>query len=315
MKVLVTGLVPRAGLNELYKCFDVTYSDGNPFAREQVLRMLPDMDAVLLMGERADREFIDAGENLKVVAVNGVGYDNVDIIYSREKGIDVCNSPQSVQEPTAELTICLMLATTRRVGNYDRNLRRGIWQNVSDEAEMGFSLYGSTLGIVGLGRIGKTVAKRAQALGMNIIYCDQAIIPEEIEKSLGAKRVSFDELVKAADVITIHTPLLDSTKHLFGKEQFQKMKNTAFIVNAARGPIIDENALISALQDGTIAGAGLDVFEREPEIPQALLELENVTMTPHAGTGCLSSRTHLAGETSQNIIAVLIEGAPKNVVN
>ena len=170
MKILVTGLVPRAGLDALYDNFEVTYSHGEPFTREQVLKQLPDMDGVLLMGERADREFINAGKKLKVIAVNGVGYDNVALAYAREKGITVCNSPQSVMEPTAELTVCLMLAAARRVGNYDRNLRKGIWQNVSYEAEMGFCLYGSTLGIVGMGRIGRSVAKRAWTFGMDIIY-------------------------------------------------------------------------------------------------------------------------------------------------
>jgi D-3-phosphoglycerate dehydrogenase len=315
MKVLVTGLVPRAGLNELYEKFEVTYSEGKPFTREQVLSMLPEMDGVLLMAERADKELIDIGEKLKVIAVNGVGYDNVDIAYAREKGISVCNSPQSVQEPTAELTLCLMLAAARRIGNYDRNLRKGLWQNVSEESEMGFCLYGSTLGIVGLGRIGQAVARRAGAFGMSILYYDQASIPEAVEKNLGVKRVDFDTLISESDIITIHTPLLESTHHLFGEEQFKKMKNTAFIVNAARGPIIDEEQLAIALKDGTIAGAGLDVFEHEPEISKALLELENVIMTPHTGTGCLSSRTILAGETSGNIIAVLSGEAPKNVVN
>ena len=308
-------MVPRSGLDKLYDSFDVTYSDDNPFTREQVLKILPDMDGVLLMGEKADKEFIDVGKNLKVIAVNGVGYDNVDITYAWERKIFVCNSPKSVQAPTAELTICLMLAAARRVGYYDRSLRQGIWQNVSNEAEMGFSLCGSTLGIVGMGRIGMAVARRAQVLGMDIIYYDPARISSEMEKVLRAKSVSFDELVKDADVITIHTPLMDSTYHLFGKEEFGKMKKSAFIVNAARGPIIDEAALITALKEGAIAGAGLDVFENEPEIPQAMLKLENVTMTPHAGTGCLSSRIILAGESADNIIAVLVDGAPKNVVN
>ncbi len=315
MKILVTGLVPRAGLDALFENFDVTYSAGKPFSREEILSLLPEMDGVLLMGEKADREFIDTGKKLKVISVNGVGYDNIDIAYAREKGIAVCNSPQSVIEPTAEHTLCLMLAIARRVGNYDRNLRKGIWQNVSSEPEMGFCLYGTTLGIVGLGRIGKAVAQRAHVFGMQILYHDEFAISAELEKTLHVKRVSLDELLAESDVVTLHTPLLESTHHLFGKEQFEKMKKTAFIVNAARGALIDENALIDALQKGEIAGAGLDVFEHEPIIPQAMLELENVIMTPHAGTGCLSSRTTLAVETAGNIISFLVEKAPRNVIN
>ena len=315
MKILVTGLVPRAGLDTLFENFDVTYSDGIPFSREKTLSLLPEMDGVLLMGEKADREFLDTGKKIKVISVNGVGYDNIDIAYAREKGIAVCNSPQSVIEPTAEHTMCLMLAIARRIGNYDRNLRKGIWQNVSSEPEMGFCLYGTTLGIVGLGRIGKAVARRAHVFGMDILYHDEFGIPEALEQELHVKRVSLDELLAKSDVVTLHTPLLESTHHLFGKEQFIKMKKTAFIVNAARGALIDEKALIDALQKGEIAGAGLDVFEHEPKIPQAMLELENVIMTPHAGTGCLSSRTTLAVETAGNIISFLVEKAPRNVIN
>jgi len=315
MKILVTGLVPRAGLNTLFENFEVTYSLEEPFTRNQILGYLPEMDGVLLMGVKADKEFINAAKRLKVIAVNGVGYDNVDIAYARENGISVCNSPQSVIEPTAELTMTLMLAAGRRIGNYDRNLRKGNWQNVSVEKEMGFCLFGSTLGIVGMGRIGRSVAKRAQAFGMKVIFYDQSKFPADFENNFCAKRVSFDELLEKADVVTIHAPLLESTYHLFGEDQFKKMKKTAFIVNAARGPIIDENALITALAEGQIAGAGLDVFEFEPNIPQALLEMENVTMTPHAGTGCLSSRISLAEESARNIIAFLIDGKPRNVVN
>jgi D-3-phosphoglycerate dehydrogenase len=315
MKVLVTGLVPRAGLNELFQNFEVAYSDGRPYTREQVLALLPDMDGVLLMGETADKEFIDAGQHLKVIAVNGVGYDNVDVTYARQKGISVCNSPRAVQEPTAELTICLMLAAARRVGYYDRRLRKGLWPNVSETAEMGFCLHGATLGIVGIGRIGRTVARCARALGMNVIYHDQVSLPAAVETELEVKSASFEQLLAKADVITLHTPLIDSTYHLFGAKEFGKMKKSAFIINAARGPIIDQEALIQALQAGTIAGAGLDVFEHEPEIPEALRALENVTMTPHAGTGCLSSRTILAGESAGNIIALLVDKAARNVVN
>ena len=315
MKVIVTGLVPRAGLDELFEKFDVTYSMEQAFTREKTLELIPEMDGVLLMAEKADKEFLDAAKNLKVIAVNGVGYDNVDIKYAREKGIAVCNSPQSVQEPTAELTMSLMLAAARRITHYDINLRRKEWPNVSEPSEMGFSLIGATLGIVGIGRIGRAVARRAKAFGMNIIYHDQNSLPRDMESILGVKRVSFDQLLSESDIITIHTPLIESTYHLFSDKEFKSMKDTAFIINAARGPIVDESALIDALQNKRIAGAGLDVFENEPEISKELLELDNVTMTPHAGTGCLSSRTNLANESAKNIISFLIDSNPINVVN
>lgn len=315
MKVLVTGIVPRAGLDELYANFEVFHSEGKPFGRGQVLEMLPDMDAVLLAGMAADREFFDRASRLKVIAVFGVGYDNVDTAYARQKGIAVCNSPVAVQAPTAELTISLMLAAARRIGYHDRNLRRGEWRNVSDPAEMGYCLHGATLGVLGIGRIGQMVARCARALGMNIIYHDQNALPPQLEHELCARRVDFAELLAESDVITIHAPLTVETRHLFGEREFRMMKKTAFIINAARGPIIDEDALVNALKNGEIAGAGLDVFEHEPQIPQAMKDLENVTLSPHAGTACLSSRTNLAMESAGNITAILLDKPSRNVVN
>lgn len=314
-KVLVTGIVPRAGLDALYTHFDVTYTDGTPFTRQEVLAFLPEMDGMLMALQTADKELLDAAKRLKSLSVFGVGFDNVDIAYAKEKGILVCNAPMAVMEPTAEMTMALMLAVTRRICDYDRNLKQGVWQNCSLPEGSGFSLYRSTLGIVGMGRIGRAVARRAMAFGMRILYHEQMELPEEALSGIEAERVDFDTLLAASDVVSIHAPLLASTHHLFNTETFKKMKNTAYLINAARGPIVEEAALIRALEEGEIAGAGLDVFEFEPKIAEGLLKLPNVVLSPHAGTGCLSSRTILAEEAAENLIACLVRNAPVNVVN
>lgn len=314
MKVLVTGIIPKEGIEKLKEKFDVIYTE-EEFTREEVLSKLNDCDGVLLMGIKADKEFIDAGKNLKIIAVNGVGFDHVDLEYAKSKGIVVANVPGAVMEPTAEMAFALMLATTRRLLDYDNNIKQGKWLNVSKRENMGFSLYKSTLGIFGMGRIGQSVAKRAKAFGMNIIYSNLHQLDDEKEKELGAKYVSFDELLEKSDVISIHAPLFESTKHSFNTEQFKKMKNTAFIINSARGPLIDEKALIKALKEKEIAGAGLDVFETEPLEESELFNFSNVVLTPHAGTGCLSSRIAISEEATENLISFLINNEEKNIVN
>lgn len=314
MKILVTGIIPKEGVEKLKENFDVTYTEGE-FSREEVLSNLPEYDGVLLMGLKADKEFIDAGKKLKIISINGVGFDHVDLQYAKSKGIVVANVPNAVMEPTAEMALALMLSTTRRVLEYDDNMRKGKWLNVSKRENMGFSLYKSTLGIFGMGRIGKSVAKKAKVLGMEVIYSNRHKLSEEIEKELGVKYVTFDEMLEKSDVISIHAPLSESTRHSFSTEEFKKMKNTAFIINTARGPLIDEEALIKALKDGEIAGAGLDVFETEPLEKSELFNIPNVVLTPHAGTGCLSSRIAISEEATANLISFLLNNEEKNIVN
>lgn len=314
MKILVTGIIPKEGVEKLKENFDVTYTEGE-FSREEVLSNLPEYDGVLLMGLKADKEFIDAGKKLKIISINGVGFDHVDLQYAKSKGIVVANVPNAVMEPTAEMALALMLSTTRRVLEYDDNMRKGKWINVSKRENMGFSLYKSTLGIFGMGRIGKSVAKKAKVLGMEVIYSNRHKLSEEIEKELGVKYVTFDEMLEKSDVISIHAPLSESTRHSFSTEEFKKMKNTAFIINTARGPLIDEEALIKALKDGEIAGAGLDVFETEPLEKGELFNIPNVVLTPHAGTGCLSSRIAISEEATDNLISFLLNNEEKNIVN
>ncbi|HEO1109250.1 TPA: dihydrofolate reductase [Streptococcus agalactiae] len=313
-KILVTGIVPKEGLRKLMDRFDVTYSEDRPFSRDYVLEHLSEYDGWLLMGQKGDKEMIDAGENLQIISLNAVGFDHVDTAYAKEKGIIVSNSPQAVRVPTAEMTFALILAASKRLAFYDSIVRSGEWIDPSEQRYQGLTLQGSTLGIYGMGRIGLTVANFAKAFGMTVVYNDVYRLPEDKEKELGVTYLEFDQLIKTADVITIHAPALPSTIHKFNKDVFAKMKNRSYLINAARGPIVSEEALIEALKEGEIAGAGLDVFENEPQVSEGLRILDNVIMSPHAGTGTIEGRRTLAEEAADNIIA-FFDGKPQNIVN
>ncbi|MFS6229396.1 NAD(P)-dependent oxidoreductase [Streptococcus agalactiae] len=313
-KILVTGIVPKEGLRKLMDRFDVTYSEDRPFSRDYVLEHLSEYDGWLLMGQKGDKEMIDAGENLQIISLNAVGFDHVDTAYAKEKGIVVSNSPQAVRVPTAEMTFALILAASKRLAFYDSIVRSGEWIDPSEQRYQGLTLQGSTLGIYGMGRIGLTVANFAKAFGMTVVYNDVYRLPEDKEKELGVTYLEFDQLIETADVITIHAPALPSTIHKFYKDVFAKMKNRSYLINAARGPIVSEEALIEALKEGEIAGAGLDVFENEPQVSEGLRSLDNVIMSPHAGTGTIEGRRTLAEEAADNIIA-FFDGKPQNIVN
>lgn len=313
LKILVTGLVPDAGLAALKRDFVV---DHQPDAtREWILAHLGGYDGLVLAGTQADRELIDAGMKLKIITTFGVGYDHVDIDYAKQRGIVVANCPTSVRVPTAEMTLALMLATVRRLHFYDHEMRQGTWVNVSQPANMGTSLQGKTLGVYGMGRIGAAVARFGRMLGMRVIYHNRHRVAPELEQELGARYVDFATLVKTADVLTLHAPALPSTRGVFNAAVFAQMKDTAYLINAARGALVDQEDLAAALRDHQIAGAGLDVFVDEPAIPTALTKLDNVVLSPHAGTGTKEARLAIAREAANNLIAYLRDGRAVNRVN
>lgn len=313
-KVLVTGIIPEGGLTELRKNFDVTYEPEKE-TREWVLEHLHEYEGLLIMGLKGDRELIDAGANLKIITANGVGFDHIDIDYAKQKGIVVANCPQSVRVPTAEMTFTLLLAAVRHLHFYDKVVRSGKWIDVSEPEYMGMSLQGKTLGVYGMGRIGSEVAKFSQVFGMKVIYNDAHRLDSDLESKFDLKFVDFDTLVKTSDVITLHAPALPSTTGIFNAAVFKQMKESAYIINAARGQLIKQNDLIDALKNGEIAGAGLDVYETEPNIPQSLRDMDNVVLSPHAGTGTMEARTAIAVEASQNLISYLRDHKPLNQVN
>lgn len=309
MKILVTYNIPREPFRQLPADWEITFPEGESMNKEEIIRRLPEYDILLaIFHAPIDRDMIDAGKRLKLISNYGVGYNNIDIKYAREKGIAVTNTPKSVNNPTAELAMALMLSVARRVAECNLRVREekeSMWGTMRN---LGFGLEGKTLGIIGMGNIGKNVARKAEAFGMNIIYHNNRTeVP-------GYRRADLQTLLKESDFITLHTPLTPQTRHLIGVDELSLMKPTAILVNTARGAVVDEKALADALINHRIAGAALDVFEDEPHITEALYGLDNVVLTPHIGTGTIDARIAMGQEALENIRNFLA-GTPTNVVN
>jgi len=304
MRVLVSTRLLPEGFSELMQHFEVVFPENDIFSKEEVIQLLPDFDAFLPTFQfKVDKNVIDAAVNrVKIIANYGVGYNNIDVDYATEQGIVVTNTPDPVIEPTAELAFALMLSAARLIPECDRKLRvtNGLKWGVMEN--LGQSLYGKTLGIIGMGRIGQAVARRALAFGMKIVYFSRNRISQELEIVYQTYRLELDELLKTADIVSLHTPLNDETFHLINRNSLQQMKPTAILVNTARGPIVDESALVEALQNHWINAAALDVYEKEPNITSALLELNNVILSPHNGTATVDARNEMSRFASQNII-------------
>jgi glyoxylate reductase len=264
-------------------------------------------DAILsLLHDRVDEELLEAaGPRLRCVANVAVGYDNVDVAAATRRVVVVTNTPGVLDDATADLTMALILAATRRVAEGDRLIRAGREWTWGMSFMLGSGLRGKLLGIVGLGGIGRRVAERARAFGMEIAYHQRSQAPAEVEAALEAKRMPLEQLLQSADVLSLHCPLTPETHHLIGKAELHSMKQSAVLVNAARGPVVDEQALAEALAAGEIAGAGLDVYEQEPRVEPALPALENVVLSPHLGSATVETRTAMAELAARNAISVL----------
>ena len=282
--------------------YQVDCIEKNYNKHQQVLERIEHYDALLAINHAADKAIMDKGINLKIISNYGVGYDNVDTTYAKEKGIIVTNLPRSTSAPTANLALGLMLNVMRKIGRHDRYLRVNQIPNWSENSINGNSPENKILGIIGMGRIGKALAKRALALEMKIWYHNRNRLSQEEEKAYQATYKSLDELAAGADVISIHTPLNDSTFHILGAKQIELMKPSAFIINTARGNVIDYDALSEALENQKIKGAGLDVFPEEPIVPDRLKTLDNVIITPHIGTGTIEARIAMFEEAFQNVV-------------
>ena len=304
MRVLISTRLLDEGFTELKKHFEVIFPDKDVFSKEEVIQLLPSCDAFLPTFQfKVDKEVIDAAKgSVKIIANFGVGYNNIDVKYATKCGIVVTNTPDPVVEPTAEQAFALMLAAARRVAECDRKLRieNGLKWGVLEN--LGQTLYGKTLGIIGMGRIGQALARRAMACGMNVVYYNRTRLAHELETTYQTRRLKLVELLAISDVISLHTPLTDQTWHLIDRDSLKLMKPTAIIINTARGSVIDESALTEALQNHWVASAGLDVYEDEPNITPALLELDNVVLAPHSGTATVDTRNEMSRFASQNII-------------
>lgn len=303
MKVLVTYALPIEGFSDYTSEFEFIFPENKQaFTQEEVINLVGDADALLSMFNLPiNKAIIDAGKKLKIISNFGVGFNNVDIEYAQSKGIRVTNTPDPVVEPTAELAFTLMGDLARRVSECDKKLRRpnsirwGVMEN------LGLGLYKKRLGVIGMGRIGQSLARRALASGMEIYYNNRKRLPKEKEEALRAQYLPLDELLKKADYISLNAPLNESTYHLIDKNALNAMKTGSMVINTARGPIINEADLVIALQEGKIGGAALDVFEFEPQIQHELLSMDNVVLVPHIGTATLSARNEMSRYACENI--------------
>jgi glyoxylate reductase len=317
-RVVVTGRIPETALEKLRAEHDVdAWAGPESIGREELLRRVAGADAVVsLLTERIDAELLDAaGPQLKVVANVAVGYDNIDVPACTERGILATNTPGVLTEATADIALGLILGATRRLGEGERLIRSGQAWKWGMFFLLGSSLQGKTLGVVGMGGIGQATARRAKAFGMEIVYQSRSEIDAGIAAELGARRVELDELLAISDIVSLHCPYGPATHHLIGAEQLAAMKSSAYLVNTARGPIVDEAALAAALREGQIAGAGLDVFENEPTVHPGLLELENVVLVPHLGSATVETRTAMAMLAADNALAVLSNERPPARIN
>ncbi len=302
MKVGICDPIAKEGVELLKKeGFEVVDLTGLP--KDELPNHVRDLDAIIVRSAtKVRKEMIDAAEKLKAIGRAGVGLDNIDVEYAKSKGIKVINTPGATSISVAELTIGLILAVMRKIAYADREMRNGAWPKKKCK---GIEMYGKTLGIIGIGRIGREVAKRARAFGMKVIYYDVYRPDESTERELDIEFRELDALVSEADVITLHLPLTPETKHLINKERIEKMKDGAIIINAARGGIVDENALYEALKSGKLYGAALDVYENEPLKESKLFELDNIVLTPHIGAQAKEGQTRAGIEVAKKIADAL----------
>jgi glyoxylate reductase len=314
--VLVTRAVPQAGIDLLSERYRVILNEHDrPLTDVELLELSRECDGLLcLLTDTIDGDFFDKRPNIRAVANYAVGFNNIDTTAATERGIPVSNTPGVLTDATADLTFALIFSVARRIVCADTHLRSGRWNGWGPMQFLGSGVWGATLGIVGMGNIGRAVALRGVGLSMPVCYTDESI-PEDTDFGFPAARLSLDELLKTADFISLHVPLTPATRHLIGKPELSLMKKRAYLINTSRGPVIDEVALASALTNGDIAGAGLDVFEHEPKVTEELLALPNTVLLPHIGSATEQARTDMATMAARNLIAMLEGDEIPNLVN
>lgn len=316
-KVFITRQIPDKGISLLKdKGWDVSVGPEDKISREDLLEGVKGVDAILsVLTEKIDKDVIEvAGKQLKIIANYAVGYNNIDVDEAKKREIVVTNTPGVLTESVAEHTIAFLFAIAERIVEADKFIRAGKYKAWGPKMLLGADIQGKTLGIIGLGRIGSAVAQRMQdGFDVKIIYYDLRR-NEELEEKFGMEYRELDNLLKEADFVSLHTALTDETRHLINAEKLALMKSSAYLINTARGPIIDEAALVEVLKEKKIAGAALDVFEKEPELMPGLTELENVVLTPHIASATLGTRDKMAEMAANNIIAVLEGNEPLNLV-
>jgi len=318
-KVYVTRIIPEPGLSILKEYCDIEVHESKewPPSREELINKVKDKDGLLcLLTDKVDSEVMDAAPNLKVISTYSVGFDHIDVEAATKRGIYVTHTPGVLTDAVAEFTICLLLAITRKILDADRTIRSGQWNKPWNPFFLtGPELKGKTLGIIGMGRIGRAVAEKIKGFGMKIIYYD-VYRNERAEKELGVEYKDLDTVLKESDFVSLHVPLTKETKHMIGERELKLMKTSAYLINTARGPVVDTDALVKALKERWIAGAALDVFEQEPLPPDhPLIKLENVVLAPHIASATIEARQRMAELAARNLIAVLKGEEPPALVN
>ncbi|MDI3500332.1 MAG: glyoxylate reductase [Thermoanaerobacter sp.] len=316
-KVFVTRIIPEEGLNILREIADIkVWQEELPPPREVLLKEVKEVDGLLsLLTDKIDAELMDRAKKLKIVSNYAVGYDNIDLEEATKRGIMATNTPGVLTETTADLAFALLMATARRIVEGDKFVRAGKWKTWGPMLLLGQDIYGATLGLIGLGRIGYAVAKRAKGFDMKVMYYDQ-VRNEKAEQELGLEFVTLEKLLKESDFVSIHVPLTPQTRHLINEKTLSLMKKNAILINTARGPVVDEKALYEALVNNRIAGAGLDVMDPEPpSMDNPLLKLDNVILLPHIASASVATRTKMAIMAAENLVAGLKGEIPPNLLN
>jgi len=305
-KVLVTRRIPQVGLDMLGEECDLDISPHDrPFSREELLSMVRGKDgAVTLLTDKVDGELLDAAAGARGFANFAVGFDNMDIAEATRRGIPLSNTPDVLTEATAEMAWALLFSVARRVVESDGVMRSGKWNGWAPLQFIGGDITGATLGIVGAGRIGAAMARKSTGFRMKVLYAD-ARPNSALEAEIGARHVPLETLVRESDFVSVHVPLLPETRHLFSYDTFTQMKRTAYLVNTSRGPVLKEDDLVRALKEGLIAGAGLDVYEKEPLMADGLAALSNVVICPHTASATTTSRNGMAAKAAMNLLAML----------
>jgi len=315
--ILVSGHLTDDILSLLAQEYDVRANrEDRPMGRADLLEAVAGADGFLSMiTDAVDAELLDAAPRLRVVSNLAVGYNNIDVAAATARGIVVTNTPGILTEATAELAFALILAAARRVVDLDRRTRAGEWTCWAPLLFLSREVSGKTLGVVGLGRIGRAVARRARAFGMRVLYHSRSRLEAAEERDLGVEYAEKDELLATADFVSLHVPLSAETRHLIGRRELGLMKPTAYLINTSRGPVVDEAALVEALKARRIEGAGLDVYENEPMLAPGLAALDNAVLLPHVGSATVETRTKMARMAAENLLSALRGERPAHVVN
>lgn len=316
-RVFLTRALPPEAMRVLREGCDLSMNPENRIlSKAELIAGASGADGLLcLITDTIDAEVLDIRPRLKVVSNYAVGYNNVDVAAATARGIPVTNTPGVLTETTADFAWALMMAVARRVVEGDRFTREGRFTQWEPLLLLGSDVHGKTLGLIGAGRIGQAVARRARAFDMRALYSGPNALPPEVERELRLERVSLDDLLAQSDFISLHAPYNAATHHLIGAAQLTRMRPTAYLINTARGPLVDEAALVEALRAGRIAGAGLDVYEHEPRLAPGLADLENVVLAPHIGSASLETRTNMGLVAVENLLAVLSGGRAPHTVN